>query len=73
MDFFSEKLGVTWWHLYQHHSCIKKSIRPNKKLANFMIAPPTYGHNKTNFGTEQGDFLGQEKSIFGLFKMKYGT
>ena len=33
----------------------------------------TYGHNKTNFGTEQGDFLGQEKSIFDLFKMFYGT
>jgi hypothetical protein len=33
----------------------------------------TYGHNKTNFGTKQGDFLGQEKSISGLFKMNYGT
>ncbi len=21
----------------------------------------TYGHDKTNFGTEKGDFLGQEK------------
>jgi hypothetical protein len=25
------------------------------------------------FGTEQGDFLGQEKLILGLFKMNYGT
>jgi hypothetical protein len=25
------------------------------------------------FGTEQGVFVGQEKSIFGLFKMIYGT
>ncbi len=30
-------------------------------------------HNKTNFGPDQGDILGQEKSIFGLFKMNYGT
>ena len=29
----------------------------------------TYGHDKTNFGTEQGDFLGQEKLILGLFEM----
>jgi hypothetical protein len=33
----------------------------------------TYGHDKTNFGTERGDFLGQEKSIFGSFEMNYGT
>jgi hypothetical protein len=33
----------------------------------------TYGHNKTNFGTEQGDFLGQEKSMLGLFEIDYGT
>ncbi len=33
----------------------------------------TYDHNQTNFGTEQGDFLGQEKSILGLFKMNYWT
>ncbi len=25
------------------------------------------------FGTEQGDFLGQEKSILGLKQMNYGT
>ncbi len=25
------------------------------------------------FGTEQGDFLGQEKSILGLFEIDYGT
>jgi hypothetical protein len=31
----------------------------------------TYGHNKTNFWTKQGDFLGQEKSILGLNKMNY--
>jgi hypothetical protein len=30
-------------------------------------------YNETNFWTEQGDFLGQEKSILGLFKMNYGT
>jgi hypothetical protein len=33
----------------------------------------TYGHNKTNFGTERGDFLGQEKLILGLFEINYGT
>ncbi len=33
----------------------------------------THGPNKINLGTEQGDFLGPEKSIFGLFKMNYGT
>jgi hypothetical protein len=33
----------------------------------------TYGHDKTNFGTEQGDFLGQEMPILGLFKMNYRT
>ncbi len=33
----------------------------------------TYCHNETNFGTEQGDILGQEKLILGLFKMNYGT
>jgi hypothetical protein len=33
----------------------------------------TYGHNETNFGTERGDFLGQEKSILGLFEMNYAT
>jgi hypothetical protein len=26
-----------------------------------------------DFGTEQGDFLGQEKSILGLFEINYGT
>ncbi len=31
------------------------------------------GQDKTNFWTEQGDFLGQEKLILGLFKMNYGT
>jgi hypothetical protein len=25
------------------------------------------------FGTEQGDFLGQEKSILGVNRMNYGT
>ncbi len=30
-------------------------------------------NDRTNFGTEQGDFLGQEKSILGLFEMIYGT
>ena len=33
----------------------------------------TYGHNKTNFWTKQGDFLGQEKSFLGLFEIIYGT
>ncbi len=33
----------------------------------------TYGHDRTILGTEQGDFLGQEKSILGLFEMNYGT
>jgi hypothetical protein len=33
----------------------------------------TYGHNQTNLGTEQGDFLGQENLILGIFKMNYGT
>jgi hypothetical protein len=33
----------------------------------------TYGHNKTNFGPEQVDFLGQEKSTLGHNKMNYGT
>ncbi len=32
----------------------------------------TYGHNKTNFGTEQG-FLVQEKLVLGLFEMNYAT
>ncbi len=32
----------------------------------------TYGH-KTNFAAEEGDFLRQEKSIFGSFEMNYGT
>jgi hypothetical protein len=32
----------------------------------------THGHNNTNFGTEQGDFLGQEKSILSLFKINMG-
>jgi hypothetical protein len=27
----------------------------------------------TNYGTKQGDFLGQEKLILGHNKMKYGT
>jgi hypothetical protein len=33
----------------------------------------TYGHNETNFGTDRGDFLGQEKLVLSLFKMNYGT
>jgi hypothetical protein len=33
----------------------------------------TYDYNKTNFGTEQGGFLGPEKSILGLFEINYGT
>jgi hypothetical protein len=33
----------------------------------------SYSNIKTNFGTEQGDFLGQDKSIFGLNKMNYRT
>ncbi len=41
MDFFSKKLGLTWGHIYQHHSCIKKSFKQKKKLANFMNVPPT--------------------------------
>ncbi len=31
------------------------------------------GHNKMNYGTEQGHFLGQEKLTLGPHKMKYGT
>jgi hypothetical protein len=41
MEFFRKNLGVTWWHKYQHHSCIKEWFGPKKNLANFMIAPPT--------------------------------
>ena len=41
MDFFQKKkLGVTWGHIYQHHSCKKKTFKQNKNLANFMSAPP---------------------------------
>ncbi len=31
------------------------------------------GHNKTKFRTKLGDFLGQEKLIFGQNKTNYGT
>ncbi len=31
------------------------------------------GHNKTNYGTEKGDFLGQEKLISGHNEVSYGT
>ena len=30
MDFFQKNLGVTWGHIYQHHSCIKKSFKQKK-------------------------------------------
>ncbi len=33
----------------------------------------TYGHKETNLRPDQGDILGQEKSILGLFKMNHGT
>ena len=33
----------------------------------------TYGQDRTNFETEHGDLLGQEKSILALFEMNYGT
>jgi hypothetical protein len=33
----------------------------------------TYGHKETNFWIEEGDLLGQEKSILGLFEIYYGT
>jgi hypothetical protein len=33
----------------------------------------TYGQDRTIFGTEQGDFLVQEKLILGLFEISYGT
>jgi hypothetical protein len=32
MDFFQKNLGVTWGHIYQHHSCIKKSFKQKKIL-----------------------------------------
>ncbi len=28
---------------------------------------------RRTFGTERGDFLGQQKSILGSFEMNYGT
>ncbi len=31
------------------------------------------GHNKMNYGTQQCDFLGQEKLILGHHKIDYGT
>ncbi len=31
------------------------------------------GHNKMNYGTEQGDFLGQEKLTDGHNKTNFGT
>ncbi len=33
----------------------------------------TIGQDRTIFGTEQGDFWGQEKTILVLFEMNYGT
>jgi hypothetical protein len=33
----------------------------------------TYSHNKTNFGTEQGDFLGQKNLILSHIETNLGT
>jgi hypothetical protein len=64
-----------YFHTESPFQRISKVVRDMVLLGStiLLMEKLTYGHDKTNFGTEQGDFMGQEKSILGLFKMNYGT
>ncbi len=45
----------------------------NKTRLFFGTEEVDLGQKKTNYGTKQGDILGQEKSILGHNKTKFGT